>query len=262
MSVEFVAKGLGGGVAPAAWLSLFVVLGLVAAACGDDDTTAGAASETRTLPARSRRALTPSPAARCGSATSPTSPTPRRSSGSRRASSPRRSATTSTLETEHLQRRPRGHRGAVRRARIDATFIGPEPGHQRASPSPTARPSRIVAGSDVGRRLPRRAPTASTSPEDLAGKTPRHAAARQHAGRRPAGLAGRPGLRDRHSRRRRRVDPAAGERRHPHRLPGRRHRRRLGARALGHPPHPGGRRPGARRRARPVARRRSSSPPT
>ena len=39
------------------------------------------------------------------------------------------------------------------------------------------------------------------------------------------------------------------------RLPGRRHRRRLGARALGHPPGQRGRRPRARRRGRPLARR-------
>jgi NitT/TauT family transport system substrate-binding protein len=44
MSVKFMAKRLGRRRRAAAWLSLFVVLGLVAAACGDDDTTAGAAS--------------------------------------------------------------------------------------------------------------------------------------------------------------------------------------------------------------------------
>jgi NitT/TauT family transport system substrate-binding protein len=45
MSVEFIAKHLGRRRRAAAWLSLFVVFGLVAAACGDGDTTAGAASD-------------------------------------------------------------------------------------------------------------------------------------------------------------------------------------------------------------------------
>ena len=43
--------------------------------------------------------------------------------------------------------------------------------------------------------------------------------------------------------------------RDPRDLPGRRHRRRLGARAVGHPAGPGGRRQGPRRRAGPLARR-------
>ena len=54
----------------------------------------------------------------------------------------------------------------------------------------------------------------------------------------------------------------AGERRHPQRVQDRRHRRRLGARAVGHAPRPGGRRQGPRRRGRRCGPRASTSPPT
>jgi hypothetical protein len=86
---------------------------------------------------------------------------------------------------------------------IDATFIGPNPainGYQQDDEL-----LRIVAGSDVWWRLARRAR------RDRRRRRPGqhdvgHAGARQHAERRPACVARRRGLRDRPGRRRRCVD--------------------------------------------------------
>ena len=108
---------------------------------------------------------------------------------------------------EHVQRRPRGRRGALRRgARRHAHRT--EPGHQRLRPVRGRRdPHRV--GQHVGRRVPRRA-RGHRLPRGPRGQEARHPAARQHPGRRAAGLAEGRGLRDRRHRRRRRVDPAAG----------------------------------------------------
>ena len=167
-----------------------------------------------------------------------------------------------TLETRDLQRRHRGHRGAVLRAHRRHVHR-PEPGHQRL------RPVRR-RGAAHRRRAPRPAapPWSSETGHhdvraDLEGTTlatPSLGNTQDVALR--AWLADA-GLRDRHR-------PAAATSRSVPQanadtlddLPARRHRRRLGPRALGHPPRDRGRRPGARRRGRPVARRASSSPPT
>ena len=101
--------------------------GSTTTAADDEATTTGAAGESTTT--RRRRAPN---RPRCGSATSPTSPTRRRSSASRRASSPPRWATTSSSSRD-LQRRPRGHRGAVRRG-ARRHLHRPEPGDQRLRP--------------------------------------------------------------------------------------------------------------------------------
>ena len=198
----------------------------------------------------SRRA-SPSP---CGSATSRTSPTPRASSATSAGSSRTTSATTSPSRRARFNAGPEAVEALFAEA-LDITFIGPEPGHQRLRPvRRRGGPHRVRH--HLGRRLPRRARRASTRPRTSTGTTlatPQLGNTQDVALR--AWLKER-GLRDRRRRRRRRVDPAAGQRRRAGRLHRRRHRRRLGARALGHPLHPGGRRPRARRRARPVARRR------
>ena len=140
-----------------------------------------------------------------------------------------------------LQRRHRGDRGVVLRrdrrqpssGRTRRSTASPSPRGKRSGSSPARRraaPSLVVRdGIDVAGR----------SRGDHAG----HAVARQHAGRGAPLVVGRPGLRDR-------PRPAvatvsilpAGERRHADDVPGRRHRRGLGPRAVGHAPGARGRR--------------------
>jgi NitT/TauT family transport system substrate-binding protein len=83
---------------------------------------------------------------------------------------------------------------------IDATFIGPNPA---ITPSPSRR--RACRSWPAP---PRAAPLSSSAGHrprpNLAGATLATPSARQHPGRRAAGLAGRPGLRRRRDRRRRR----------------------------------------------------------
>ena len=84
---------------------------------------------------------------------------------------------------------------------IDATYIGPNPSINTFIQS-GGESARIVAGAATGgAALVVR--EGIDSPDDLAGTTLAIAAARQHAGRRAAQLAGRRGLRDRHLGRRR-----------------------------------------------------------
>ena len=103
---------------------------------------------------------------------------------------------------------------------IDARFIGPNPAINGYAKS-DGEALRIVAGTTSGGAslvVQRGHHDPPTSP----GKSWPRPSARQHPGRRPAGLAQGPGLRDRHQRWRRRLDPPAGERRHADHVPGRR----------------------------------------
>ena len=137
---------------------------------------------------------------------------------------------------------------------IDASFIGPNPAINGYAKS-DGEALRIVAGTTSGgASLVVREGIETAA--DLAGATLATPVARQHPGRRTAGLAARRGLRHRHQRRRRREHHPAGERRHARRVPVRRPRRRMGARAVGDPPRARRWRPRAGQRGRPVARRR------
>ncbi len=136
---------------------------------------------------------------------------------------------------------------------LDATFIGPNPAinalravRRRGHPHHRRlHVGRRLLGRSAGHRVGRGSRR----------HHPRHPAAGQHPGRGAARLADRTGSLRRHRRRRGCVDRPAVERRHPAGVPGRGHRWRLGARALGHPAHPRGRRDDPHRRTRPVARR-------
>ena len=88
---------------------------------------------------------------------------------------------------DDLQRRSRrGHR-AVRRRLLDITYIGPNP-TVNAYVQSQGDAVRVIAGAASGGAALVVNPDIS-SPEDLSGKTLRHAAARQHPGRRAAVLA-------------------------------------------------------------------------
>ena len=137
---------------------------------------------------------------------------------------------------------------------LDLTFIGPNPAINAFAKS-NGEAVRIVAGSTSGGAFLVVKPEI-TSAEQLAGQEARHAVARQHAGRGAAGVAEGAGLRDHARGRRRRDHHPAEELDHARVVHRRRHRRCVGARAVGHPPHRRGRRHGAGRRARPVARHR------
>ena len=137
---------------------------------------------------------------------------------------------------------------------VDASFIGPNPAINGYAKS-DGEALRIVSGTTSGG-----ASLVVREGIDDAGRPRRHdaghAVARQHPGRRPAGVARRAGLRDRHQRRRRRLDHAAGQRRHAAAaFQAGSARRRLGARAVGHPP-------GRRRAAATSSSTRPSSGPT
>ena len=154
---------------------------------------------------------------------------------------------------------------------LDITYIGPNPAINMFAKT-NGEAVRVISGSTSGGAFLVVKPEI-TSAADLKGKkiaTPRP---RQHPGRRAPLVAQAAGAHHRHRRRRRRLGRAAGQRADARDVPGRDDRRRLGARAVGDAPHPGGRRQGPRRRARPVARRqvrhdppargaRSSSTPT
>ena len=143
---------------------------------------------------------------------------------------------------------------AIFNGALDASFIGPNPAiNAFAQSDGQGDPHRV--GHDLGRRRPHRARRHHV-PRPAGRHRPRDAAARQHAGRRLAGLAARAGLRDRPRRRGRRVHHSAGERGRVDCVHRRRHRRRLGPRAVVDAHGRGGRGPGPRQRGRPVAGRR------
>ena len=113
-------------------------------------------------------------------------------------------------EHVHLQRRHGGHRGAVRRG--DRHHLHrPEPGDQRVRPERRHRHPHHLR-QHVRRRLPRRE-AGDHLGRAARGAHHRHALARQHPGRRAARVARGERPRDHARRRRRRLDPAAVERR-------------------------------------------------
>ena len=111
-----------------------------------------------------------------------------------------------------VQRRHRGHRGAVRRGhRRHASSAPTRP--STASPSPTARRCASSSGTTSGGAslVVREGIDARRGPR---GHQAGHAVARQHPGRGAAGVAGRAGLRDRHQPAAATSRSAPGERRH------------------------------------------------
>ena len=134
---------------------------------------------------------------RSGSATSRTSPTPRRSSPTRRASSPSTSARPS-WRSQTFNAGPAAME-ALKSGAIDATYVGPGPGHQRLhqlrrrgdhASSPARPPAARRSWSkpvDQDRRRPQ-------------GQEGRHPAARQHPGHRAPLLAQAARAQDRHRR--------------------------------------------------------------
>ena len=123
---------------------------------------------------------------------------------------------------------------------LDATYIGPNPAINAFAKS-DGQAIRIIAGAASGGAALVVKPEI-TSTGHLAAR-PCHAVARQHPGRRAAGVAEGPGLHDRCRGRRRRLRQAAGQRRRAAGVHPRPDRRRLGARAVGDPHGHGGRRP-------------------
>ena len=168
----------------------------------------------------------------------------------------RRSARTSTLKTSTFNSGT-DETTALLAGALDAAFVGPNPAinaYQKIERP--AHPHRLRHR--LGRRLPRREAVDHERGRPQ-GQEDRDAVARQHPGRRAAHLAeARKGYTTDDRRRRRRHDRPAGQLRHAHRVPDRRDRRRLGARAV-RDPAPAGRRQGPRRRGRPCGRRASSS---
>ena len=146
---------------------------------------------------------------RCGSATSRTSPTPPRSSASRRASSPRHLGT-NKLETKTFNAGTGGHRGPQRR-RHRRHLHRPRPGDQRF-PEVERQGDQDRLRRDVRRRLAgRQAGDQRARPTSRARRssTPKLGNTQDVAA---AGLAEEAGLQDRHQRRRRRQDRPAGQR--------------------------------------------------
>ena len=222
------------------------------AGCGSDSSKDNKAGAVSTSPARRSTSA---------SATSRTSPTPRPLVG---------------VEKGHLRREARRERHPAHRSTfnagpaavealfdgaIDATYIGPNPAiNAFAKSQRRGHPDHLR--SHLGRRLPGRQAEHQQAGGPQ-GQEDRHPAAGQHPGR----GAAEPGSKANGLK----TDTQGGgdvsimPQENGQTLEAFKSgldRRRLGARALGHPPGPGGQRQGPRRRADPVARRRSSSPPT
>ena len=128
-----------------------------------------------------------------------------------------------------------------------------EPGDQRVRAESNGEAIRIVSGSTSGGAY------LVVKPEITSARAARrHARSRRRRSATPrtsrSGPGCRAGSRDHARGRRRRDDPPAVERDDARVVRRRRDRRRLGARAVGDPTDPRGRRHRARRRARPVAR--------
>ena len=136
---------------------------------------------------------------------------------------------------------------------VDATYVGPNPAINAYAKS-HGQAIKIIAGSGQRRRLAHRQAGHQVGRRP-AGQEDRHAAARQHPGRRAPLLpqAARP--QDGQERRRRRPRHAAGQRPDPPVLPAGPDRRSVGARAVRLAAHPRGQGQEARRRGLAVARR-------
>ena len=158
-----------------------------------------------------------------------------------------------TLETSSFNAGRRRHRPRILGGAIDACYIGPGPaisGFQQSN----GEALRIVSGATSGGAFLVVKPDIKTA-KDLEGKT---LSTPQLGNTQDVALRTwlkEQGLRDRHLRRRRRHDPPAGELADADHVPVRRHRRRLGAGAVGDPARRGGRRQDPRRRGRPLAGR-------
>ncbi|CAA9249376.1 MAG: ABC transporter, substrate-binding protein (cluster 10, nitrate/sulfonate/bicarbonate), partial [uncultured Acidimicrobiales bacterium] len=149
-----------------------------------------------------------------------------------------------------LQRRARRCRGPVRR-RPGRHLHRPQPGDQRVlQVRRRCHPDHLrghLRRCVPGRQAERHP---ASRPEGQEGRQP---AAGRNPGRGPASMARRPGPEARHPGRH--LGPPPGERPDAGDVQGRRHRGRVGAGALGHPPGPGGWWQGPRRREVAVAQR-------
>ena len=112
-----------------------------------------------------------------------------------RASSRTRSATASTSRPPPSTPAPRRSRRCSPRPSTPR-YIGPNPAINGFAQS-DGEAVRIISGTHLRRRLPRRAADEIDVAEQLDGTTLATPVAGQHPGRRPAGLAGGAGLRDR-----------------------------------------------------------------
>ena len=200
-------------------------------------------------PPRPMAAPRPRPSA---SATSPTSPTPRRSSAWPGGHLPEALGDTRRSRPRPSTPAPRRSRRSSPR-RLDVTYIGPNPAINAFAQS-DGEAVRIVVGRHLGRRLPRREARDQRPPRTWRARRSPSPQLGQHPGRRAARLA--------EGRRASAPTPpaAATSRSSPRTTPtpstafkAGADRRRLGARAVGDPPGPGGRRQGPGRRGRPVA---------
>ena len=204
---------------PSGPLALLVVAAIGLAACSDDGTSeASSTDEQVTLRLGYFPNITHAPAL-VGVEQGPL----RRGTGRGRRRSRRRRSTPA--------RRP-SRRCSPRRS--TRRFIGPNPAINAFAKS-DGEAIRIVVRRHVGRRLP----GGAARDHERADLTGTKLATPQLGNTQDVALRAwllEQGLDDRHRRRRRRVDPPAGERRHARRVQCRRHRRRLGARAVGHPP--------------------------
>ena len=145
---------------------------LLLAACGSAAGIAAASSAdvAAVRPRRRRRAAGDRPRrASCGSATSPTSPTPPPLVGVETGLLRRgASATPSWRPRSSTPARPRSRRCSP--ARSTPTYIGPNPAIN-AFAKTNGEAIRIIAGATIGRRRARRRSRRSTRPADLKGKT-------------------------------------------------------------------------------------------
>ena len=188
-------------------VAVTMALALALAACGGDDDSDSNASDTTPVP--TRRAPSPSP---CGSATSRTSPTRPPSSAWSTVTSRCALGDNVTLELSTFNAGPAAVE-AIFGGALDASFIGPNPAiNAFAQSQRRGHPHRLRRrlGWCVPRHQARDHERRGPGGQDLG-----HASARQHAGRRAAGMAQGRGLHDRHRRWWRREDRAAGERADP-----------------------------------------------
>ena len=238
------ARRVRGAVAVLAALAITTL----ATACGGTETTGTAASARRTSSPRS------------GSATSPTSPTPPALVGVEKgffAEAPR----------QHQARRPaRFNAGpaaieALFAGAIDATYIGPNPAINACAKS-KGEAIRIVAGVDVRRRR-----TWSSSPRSTAARTSRARRSPRRSSATPRTSPCATGCRSKGLK----TDTKGGgdvsivpqeNAQTLQTVRDRRHRRRLGARAVRHPPGPARARARSSSTSATCGRTSSSSPPT
>ena len=140
---------------------------------------------------------------------------------------------------------------ALNSGALDATYIGPNPAINAFAQS-GGEAIRIISGATSGGAFLVVKPSIKNA-KDLKGKKIASPQLGQHPGRRPAHVAEEEGPQDRPRRRRRRLDPAPGQRADPRPVQARRARRRVGPRAVGDASGAGGWGQGPRRREHAVA---------